>query len=30
MTTKTDISNMAISHLGIGKVIANLDSDKTE
>jgi len=28
--TKTEIANMAISHLGSGKVIADLDSDKSQ
>jgi len=30
MSSKTEISNMAISHLGIGKEIANLDTEKSE
>jgi len=30
MSSKTEISNMAISHLGIGKEIANLESEKSE
>lgn len=29
MTTKTDIANMAISHLGIGKTILDLDTDSS-
>lgn len=28
--TKTEIANMAISHLGSGKVIADLDSDRSQ
>lgn len=30
MASKTEIANLAISHLGIGKEIANLDTDKSE
>lgn len=30
MATKTEISNLAISHLGIGKEISNFDTDKSE
>ena len=30
MASKTEIANMAISHLGIGKEIANLESEKSE
>jgi|DEB0MinimDraft_10_1074344.scaffolds.fasta_scaffold02080_5 hypothetical protein len=30
MSSTTEISNLAISHLGIGKEIANLDTEQTE
>lgn len=30
MSSNTEISNMAISHLGIGKEIANLETDQSE
>jgi hypothetical protein len=30
MASKTEIANLAISHLGIGKEIANLDTEQTE
>lgn len=30
MATTTQIANLALTHLGIGKEIANLDSEKTE
>lgn len=30
MPSNTEIANLALSHLGIGKEIANLDSDKSE
>jgi hypothetical protein len=30
MASKTEIANMAISHLGIGKEIANLETEKSE
>ena len=30
MATKTQISNMAISHLGVGKEISNLDTERSE
>lgn len=30
MASKTEIANMAISHLGIGKEIANLDTEKSQ
>jgi len=30
MASKTEIANMAISHLGIGKTITNLDTDKSQ
>lgn len=29
MATKTEIANMALSHLGVGKEIANLDTDQS-
>lgn len=29
MTTKTDIANMALSHLGIGKLIGDIDSENS-
>jgi hypothetical protein len=30
MATKTEIANLALSHLGIGKEIANLDNEKSQ
>lgn len=30
MATKTELANMAISHLGVGKEIANLDTEQSE
>ena len=30
MSSTTEISNLAISHLGIGKEIANLDTEQTD
>ena len=30
MASKTEIANLALSHLGVGKEIGNLDTEKTE
>jgi hypothetical protein len=30
MATDTEIANLALSHLGIGKLLANLDTDRSE